>query len=269
MQLAAEWDAQVNLLHVIDDDSPPELLEGLRTRASDWIDQYGKKQGEPEPNILIKTGDPYAEVLAAADELEPDLIVLGSHRKRSLIDGFLGTTGERLLRVSSRPVLVARGEPLTPYQRVLAAVDLSENSARALLAGQQLGFLTEELTVVHVFHVFGQGKVREVGVDPGPYVEEQRARVAQEVDAFLADLDLTDAPRTVLLREGRVAREILDVAEALGPDLLVLGTRGRTGLKRFALGSVAEAVMRAAPCDVLAVPSGSDLPRRSAGGVDK
>jgi nucleotide-binding universal stress UspA family protein len=56
-----------------------------------------------------------------------------------------------------------------------------------------------------------------------------------------------------LLDEGDAAREIVRVADELGCDLIVMGTHGRTGLRRLLLGSVAEQVLRRAPCPVLAV----------------
>jgi nucleotide-binding universal stress UspA family protein len=63
------------------------------------------------------------------------------------------------------------------------------------------------------------------------------------------------AQAEILIGEGPAAQDILKVAEQKSPDLIVIATHGRTGVRRFVLGSVTEKVVRAAPCPVLVVPS--------------
>ncbi len=60
----------------------------------------------------------------------------------------------------------------------------------------------------------------------------------------------------VLVRRGKPLNEILSVAEEIGADLIVMGTHGRKGFRRAILGSVAEGVLRRAPCPVLTVRQG-------------
>ena len=64
---------------------------------------------------------------------------------------------------------------------------------------------------------------------------------------------LRELSRSWRLRQGRPASEIITVAKGVGCELIVMGTHGRTGLRRVLLGSVAEDVLRHAPCPVLTV----------------
>lgn len=257
-QLANESQAQLDLLHVVDGDLPPELVDAQAKRAQEWLSEHiALDPGTPGVGVLVRPGDPHTELIAAADEFGADLIVLGAHRRRLLLDAFIGTTAERLLRVSTRPALVAHSRSTQPYRSVLVATDLSETSARALRSARELGLLGERPMLVHVFHALAKGKLNQVGEDAASHVEAERTRAAQELDAFLAKHGLADLSHRVLLREGRAAPEIRNLVSELEPDLLVLGTKGLTGVKRAALGSVAESLMRSVPCDVLAVaPSG-------------
>lgn len=94
------------------------------------------------------------------------------------------------------------------------------------------------------------------------------------IEAFLADelrADLAphvrtvaraDIPLLVDIRHGAATRAILTACAELAPDLLVMGTHGRTGLRRLVFGSVAEAVLHASPCPILVVPAGRGLEER-------
>lgn len=257
--LAHRPESHLVLVHVVDSDLPPEVAAAHRERAQTWLSEHVPPGARaPEVEVVVRTGDPHQELVAAADEREADLIVLGAHRRRLLLDAFMGTTAERLLRVNTRPVLIVHNEPTARYRRVLAATDLSESSARALRSAKELGLLAGQTTLVHVFHAGAKGKLQQVGVDPAAHIEAARAEAAAAVEAFLKRIGLPELGPRVLLREGPAAHEIHSVVTELKPDLLVLGTKGLTGLKRAALGSVTEALIRAVPCDVLAVPPPSN-----------
>ena len=144
----------------------------------------------------------------------------------------------------------ARDGDLT-IREILFATDFSDVSANAgRLAVQTTKRLGARLHVLHV--------VPPV-TDPVP-----SARA-------LADLASALEGRIALvtqLTSGLAAREIVAYATRIGIDLIVMGAHGRTGLSRVLLGSVAEAVMRRAPCPVLVVPAGRSGDRTAASGSD-
>jgi len=262
-QLANDSQAQLVLIHVVDGDLPPELVDAQAKRAQEWLSEHiALDPGAPRVEVFVRSGDPHSELIAAADELGADLIVLGAHRRRLLLDAFIGTTAERVLRVSSRPVLIVHSRSIEPYRNVLVATDLSETSASALRSARDLGFLEKRTTLVHVFHALAKGKLKQVGADAASHVEAERIRAAQALSDFLTRIGFADLRHRTLLREGRASPEILSLVSDLEPDLLVLGTKGLTGIKRAALGSVAESMMRAVPCDVLAVAPSAEATTR-------
>jgi nucleotide-binding universal stress UspA family protein len=104
------------------------------------------------------------------------------------------------------------------------------------------------LVLVHVKPpemIYGEG----YALPPDP--ETARKELQEQLDHLLAPDPVICVER--LLKQGDAAQEILRVANETHPDLVVLGTHGRTGVSRLLMGSVAEAVLRKAPCPVLTV----------------
>jgi nucleotide-binding universal stress UspA family protein len=111
----------------------------------------------------------------------------------------------------------------------------------------------QALEVVHAYHVLPERMFRDVGFTAQVLLEYQREakqRAQAAVEEFLAGVEAAP-PARIVLREGDARQAILDAAAQHDPDLLALGTHGRSGLAHVLLGSVAEAVIRAASCDVL------------------
>jgi len=144
-------------------------------------------------------------------------------------------------------------------RRILVGTDFSDCSKEALEDGvflaQQFG---AELYLVHVFempvYILGMGGI------PGPETPEMVAWIASSREREKKRLDLLSekvrregVQAHPILKEGTPFREILQAARENAADLIVLGTHGRTGLDRLMTGSVAERVVRHAPCPVFLV----------------
>jgi nucleotide-binding universal stress UspA family protein len=188
-----------------------------------------------------------------------DLIVMGSRGRGPLGSLALGSVSAEVVDEAGRPVLGARRDD--PFRRVILADDGSATSARALaaVAGWPV-FADAVIGVTSVAHVTAP---LHSAVAPTVYwaaLEDYRRSVedARETrDMVLRDASeaLWAAGRSVRLlpREGDPAAEILEVAEDQEADLIVLGSRGETGLARLLLGSVARNVLYEAACSVLIV----------------
>ena len=88
-----------------------------------------------------------------------DLIVMGSHRKQLLLDIFVGTTIERVIRKGSFPVLMVNHEAQRKYENVVAAVDMSDASANALRVALSTGLISDKgATLLHAFCGGGAGQ---------------------------------------------------------------------------------------------------------------
>jgi universal stress protein A len=109
-----------------------------------------------------------------------------------------------------------------------------------------------ELTLVHVFPDLPPSP--DVAVPSVMEVwEEQRRWVSQELERRVADAVARGLRSRAVLKMGPAAAGLVEAVNEVGGDLVVVGTHGRTGLERVLLGSVAEQVVRAAPCAVLTV----------------
>lgn len=258
LALADESKAQLLILHVVDEELPYSVAERLKGEAESIIDsQLDAFPTLNRENIARKVafGTAYKDILREVEESETDLIIMVTHREESLRDLFLGTTLERVLRRGNDPVLVVRDRARGPYRRVLVGVDFSVYSRRAVEFA--IRFVPQgEITLVHAFDLpfkgfFYGGTTRDqVGKR---HRDQMNAMVEEEMRAFLDSLPSSPADLNRVMLEGTVRKVISQEIQRLRPELLVLGTHGRTGVAHAFLGSVAEDLLSDAPCDVLAV----------------
>jgi multicomponent Na+:H+ antiporter subunit G len=212
-------------------------------------------QSIERPGIRVETvarsGDAADVIVGEVDTLGADLLVTGS-RRRNVVQSLLGwsAAGEIVDR-SPCPVLVARTASL---RSVMLTTDGSPQSLAAaeLLASWPIF----DLTPINVVTVSGDGPPARREGAPDATTNGQRA-----VDLTAAQL--MDAGREVVTEvlRGRPADRLVETARVRGDDLIVIGSRGRTGLGRTLLGSVAGEVLAAASCSVLIV---APPPRRFA-----
>jgi nucleotide-binding universal stress UspA family protein len=141
------------------------------------------------------------------------------------------------------------------WKKILCAIDFSPPSRFALLQAAELaGSHGSELVLLHVREV---PAVRaQLGLVPPPlesYESEAADAWRQLERAGKAAEGIARSHVGVQMVEGSPVEDILRIAREREADLVVLGTHGRTGLRRAMLGSVAESVVRRAPCSVLVV----------------
>jgi nucleotide-binding universal stress UspA family protein len=258
--------ATVTLLHVVPfiaraDDPPaaPRALGHAVSCSAATLARIGRADVHVVPRV--GHGMPYADIGWAAREGKHDLVVVGRHGQQRVRDLVLGTTTEHVVHSCEIPVLVVATHPIGPYARPLVAVDCSAGARCALeLAGR----LTDaSLEVVHAYDPGLDGVLRRaalIGEAARRHHAEAKRRARRAVEAFLERHGFSRAH--VVVREGMPRRAILDVAMQHDCDLLVVGARGRSGLAQLRLGSVSEAVLREATCDVLVARAEPAAPSR-------
>jgi nucleotide-binding universal stress UspA family protein len=139
------------------------------------------------------------------------------------------------------------------WKKICCAIDFSESSRLALEQAAELaGGVGAELTLVHV-----HTPPSHAAVDVLTGAPEGASVAARELEKLLtgwrADAErVSGRAARIALLSGDPAEQIVRFARESGSDLVVVGTHGRRGLRRLVLGSVAERVLRAAPCPVLA-----------------
>ncbi len=135
--------------------------------------------------------------------------------------------------------------------RILLAVDESKSSQQAIeKIAQQFRCEKGEVRILHVLQPISAAPPPQMAAGYAPELEAL-AKPAKELLARAAK-SLTDAgfKTETLLREGDVRETIVDTAQEWKADLIVMGSHGYRGARRFLLGSVAESVVRHAPCSV-------------------
>jgi nucleotide-binding universal stress UspA family protein len=140
---------------------------------------------------------------------------------------------------------------------VLVATDFSDASDAAFAYGRELArHHGAALHVLHVVEDLGRQAAGfpEYGIMLDKLQAESERAARARVEALLSDEDRTQLQaRAVIITAPSTAQAILSYARDERIDLIVVGTEGRSGLSRFLIGSVAERVVRGAPCPVLTV----------------
>ena len=258
MALARERDAKLVVVHVVDEDLPSAIVDVQAGEARKTLEARCDalaESGRLAVTVEVVRGRPHADIQAAAARHGAELVVLGTHRHDLWRDMFRGTTAERVVRTCAVPALLVRDPVKGPYGRVLAAVDFSVFARRAVEFA--LGFLPNaDVELIHAFNVpFGGFLKGEDTRDQMVAEIDARFRklLDEEMAAFLAQLDDAAGRLRCVMQEGGVREVISARVQQTTPDLLVIGTHGKSGLAHAFLGSVAEDLLRSPPCDVLTV----------------
>jgi len=140
------------------------------------------------------------------------------------------------------------------YERILIAADFSEHSHKAVKTGAELAKqFGARVDLVHAFELpLPLLTPYEVAL-PATFIGEAKEAAARELARVKDEVAALGVSVETYLRDGAPDVAIDELARELGSDLIVMGTRGHTGLKHVLLGSVAERTLRHAPCPVLTV----------------
>lgn len=144
---------------------------------------------------------------------------------------------------------------MNEIKKILVPVDFSENSQKILKSAIMLaGKFQARLSVVFVVQSFDDYSGFFVPHIPIAQFEEEMVQAAQQkMAAFVAETMGAAVPHEATVLRGDVANEILRYAEEGRADLIVMGTHGYKGLEKVLFGSVAEKVVKLAPCPVLTI----------------
>ncbi|MBN1606490.1 MAG: universal stress protein [Polyangiaceae bacterium] len=231
------------------------LQRRLAQELSDRIQRLTERSPD-DVDVDVDFGDSYAAIVRRAEEIDATLVVVGSVGATDLKRVHLGSVAEKVVHYAHCSVLVVR--PPSGGAVVLAATDLSDPALPALrAAARESQARGSRLVVVHDvdrWSVMGAEFGLLGPIPPGPSeqtVERVRLAASQILEGQLERFGVSGDIR--IAGQGNPAATIVQAADELNADLVVVATRGRTGLARLALGSIAEVVVRRAHCSVLAV----------------
>jgi len=262
--LADRFEATLHIINV--EEREAELADVIDVREADILaDLHApQKAAAPvaEPRVQeCRVVHPTAAngILSYTAEHDTNLIVMGTHGRSGLRRLVLGSVTEEVVRHAPVPVLTVGRGAKSPERmeggRLLVPVDFSEQQPRLLAHARELALAYGmSLTLLHVVERTSLPDVYGISMEaPGPGVLAERTEEALEERAEALREHGVDV--RVKVRRGHPAEETLDAAEELDADLLAIATHGRSGVKRVLMGSVAEKVIRRAPCPVFTVKS--------------
>lgn len=249
MDLAAGFGARVVVLHVVDEDLPAAVRDVVCEQARRLLleqvaalPQAAAVQWEVE----VAPGIDVAAIVGRTESLQAGLVVLGAHRERSFRGIIFGTTAERVMHSGTTPVLVAHGAYRGPYRHVLAALDGSAASLRAVTAALRC-WPDAAVQAVHVLDLPGDAALA------GDAVEQAMDRLRPTLDQVQREVGRR--PQLVV-EVGDIDAVLRALATRYAADLVAVGTTGGNPSLRSLLGGTTERILQSAPCDVLVVPPG-------------
>jgi len=255
-------------VHVIDEDfllrltlayglEKASILKEAQLQMEVWVAEQTGGLVTVECEIVV--GSPLVQLLEACYRHKADLLVLGTHGINGK-EGHTGAIASACVRQASVKVMLVNDYQDKPFRRVAACIDFSPTSALVLKeAAKAARAFGARLTLIHVIRPLGEMMEENVVFAPRaiPYDEKVwRDQVDAEFRSFLAnhhhDLDGLSVEHRMV--ESAVPE--LGISSFVNEheiDLLVLASRGRTGLNRILLGTTAEKILRRTPCSTLVV----------------
>ena len=205
--------------------------------------------------MLVKTvceeGEIHERIVDLADAENCDVIVMGRRGKRRIDRSLIGPVTARVIGYTQRDVLVVPSSTVIGWKKIVFATDGSRYSAFA--ADRAISFAKSyggELKIVSV-----------VDVPTEFYAEAPQAvdDLVKKAKGFVADVkkqaDAEGVKAETFVGESEAFEAITNLAKEQKADMIIIGSHGRTGLRRLLMGSVAEKVIGHAPCPVLVVKS--------------
>lgn len=264
----AHWaDAKIRILFVAD--TTRDSLTVVETQVVDALVQQGESiVGEAEKTLEtlgvdhhsdVVQGNPAPTIVEYADRYGYDLIVMPTHGREGISRYLLGSVTEKVVRLSSVPVLTARMHPEEqlqfPYERILVPTDGSD---AAVTAAQHGLSLAESLdATVHVLSVVDNSSPALDMHSIGSGKQSTQA-ATDAVSDIVARAEGRGISNTVShVEQGSPSELIYEHVETDDIHAVVMGTTGRRGSERILLGSVAEKTVRSAPVPVITIGPGN------------
>lgn len=265
---ASQEGTTVTAVHVMDEFLLHELKRNLsldqeslvhewRQRLEKFVAESGIATGQVQSEVRI--GHPFTGLVQACQHYQADLLVMGAKGSKDQ-PGRIGVIAAKCIRKAPVDVLVVRESARGPFKKVVACVDFSDNSAKAVQ--HALHIATQDGASVDCLYVFQSIIAMSLdygGLMPsmtGAIDPDAQGRWEKQLKEFLDPIQTSQpdvAVTPVVIERVNIREAILDYIKHSGAGLVVLGTRGKTGLRELLIGTTAENVVQYAPCSILAV----------------
>ena len=229
------------------------------------LQAVARESGVSSSTCHVLTGaPPFDEICRFAQTIPADLIVMPTHGRTGLKHVFLGSTAERIVQHSSCPILVTRENApqsnngsLFRFKTILVPVDFSscsrESVRYAISFGKEFG---AKIILLHATYLGYIYSTEGTAIYDIPGVQKAARETAErKMRELVRTVNFGAVKFETVFTEGSPVLDICAFAKDHDVDLIITSTHGLTGFRHVLIGSIAEQVVRHAPCSVLVVPS--------------
>ena len=280
-QLARRFGASIHLAHVRQFNYaadfmapvPPMVPFAFMTYEQDGeqtalkeLKKVASECGVSSANCDVLSGaPPFDEICRLAQTIPADLVVMPTHGRTGLKHVFLGSTAERIVQHSSCPVLVTRGNSCCKSKNgsrfriktILVPVDFSSCSREGLRYA--IAFANEfgaKIILVHATYLGYVYSAEGAAIYDIPGLQKAARKTAErKMRELVRSVNFGAVKYQTAFTDGSPVIDICAFAKDHDVDLIITSTHGFTGFTHVLIGSIAEQVVRHAPCSVLVVPS--------------
>ncbi|MCK5323031.1 MAG: universal stress protein, partial [Desulfobulbaceae bacterium] len=244
-----------------DDQLETEMVRSSEERLDSFLEENMGRSSIPFAGEVLK-GHVTVEILNCAEREESDLIIMGTHGYSRFEKMLIGSVAEEVVRLGPCPVLTVNpnkeGDKMKDIKKILVPVDFSDNSVKLLESAIDFAGKSEaELLVVFVVEdmfTFSGLSIPHIAIDVDQFEREMVEGSKKRLEGYLEDnMEGIDVSYSAKVLKGNVAEELCGCAENEKVDMIMMGTHGYRGLEKVLIGSVAEKVVRTAPCPVLTI----------------
>jgi nucleotide-binding universal stress UspA family protein len=212
----------------------------------------------------VLRGEVAESIVQHAEEINANLIAMATHRGSAIARGVLGSITDRVLRSSHIPVMTVHPETLVAFsgsagqpEAIVVPLDGSERAASVVGLAQEIAKACGAEVVFFravQYPYYGVTAMEAVFYQTDYGISYQRREAREYLEEFVEAATRDGLKSRSLVAVGAPAARLLEEVKALPRPLIVMSTRGASGIKRWALGSVTDKVVRSSGLPVLVVP---------------
>lgn len=265
--LSQRFGAKFELIHVLDKKELNELQrllgkngemvkEHIQSQTRKLLLQLAHEVGESlgeDASCHLVEGDIIDSITSQADSVNADLLIVGMKKPDTIQQRLLGTTTERLLRMTQCPVLSVKQSPRTTYQSVIIPIDFSSWSLDAIHLAQVVA-PQAELVLLHAFQITFEDQICKAD-EIGDAIQRYKDRIYKEADTRLqqtaTDAGISTRNWKPVVKYGDTLQIILTQEKEQHADLIIIGKHGHGVVEEFLLGSNTRKILTHSQCDVL------------------
>ena len=237
-----------------------EFMDVLHRAAHEQLDSSLSGRVAPAMlrDLIVEVGRPAEVITARARKIHAELIVLGGKHHSALGRWLGGSTSHNVVRATTVPVLVTKGEVET-VRRILVALETSDVAAPTLAAARRLAHaFGAEVRALSVIEPLPPLPETVPAINPEPYTALWRETIETELRPVAAAAGVE-----LVVRTGPTVATIEAEATDWSADLLVVGSHGKNWTQRMMLGSVTERLLDHLPTSLVVVPVAVREPQRA------